>query len=250
MVIQTDDRIDAIQAARRALILRDSLSFLSLTLATAVLFAITLTLFRSFTVHRSDLGVRWSARGAQALHDGRPADAIMALRTALSYAPGDRNYELLLAQALGQAGRTDESFNYFMGLWATQPGDGFINLQLARLAAQKAAAEPRHEDRSAAVNFYRASLYGTWNGDALQRRPEVRLELARYLISIDELSAAHAELLTAAGNVSDEPSLDITLGDLLEQTGDPDTAWIYYRKALEAAAARHSSAHRSRGNGR
>ncbi len=91
------------------------------------------------------------------MSSGHPDQAIVALRTALSYAPGERPYELLLAQALGDAGLTEESYNYFLGLWETQPGDGFINLRLARLAATK-------KDMQAAINYYRGAIYGTWEG--------------------------------------------------------------------------------------
>src|ERR1700753_816441 len=118
-------------SAKRRLILRDSLTFLSLVLITAVLFAVTLFLFRTFMSHREELAERWSIRGRAALSSDQPEQAIVALRTALSYAPGNRSYELLLAQALGDAGHTEEAYNYFLGLWETQPGDGFINLRLA-----------------------------------------------------------------------------------------------------------------------
>jgi predicted Zn-dependent protease len=150
--------IDESTTAKRRLILRDALAILSLTLVTVALFAVTLLLFRSFTAHRVELAQRWSTRGRQALQAGRPAEAIVALRTALSYAPGTRAYELLLAEALGEAGRTEESYQYFMGLWESEPGNGRINLELARLAAKR-------NERQAAVNFYRAAIYGTWEGD-------------------------------------------------------------------------------------
>src|SRR6185437_15818288 len=143
--------------AKRRLFLRDSLTFLVLTLITGALFLVTLFLFRSFMSHRAELAVRWSGRGQEALRAGKPEEAIMALRTGLSYAPETRSYELLLAQALAEAGRTEEASSYFTGLWVTQPGDGFINLELARLAAKKS-------DTQNAIKYYRASVYGTWEG--------------------------------------------------------------------------------------
>ncbi len=66
--------------ARRNLILRDALSLLTLFLITAVIFALTLLLYRSFENHRVELGQRWKLRGEQALHAGRPKEAIDALR--------------------------------------------------------------------------------------------------------------------------------------------------------------------------
>jgi tetratricopeptide (TPR) repeat protein len=221
MELATDNE----SSAKRRLILRDALTFLSLTLITVVLFAITLFLFRSFASRREELAQRWSARGQAALSSGHPDQAIVALRTALSYAPGERSYELLLAQALGDAGHTEESYNYFLSLWETQPGDGFINLSLARLAAAK-------KDMQAAINYYRAAIYGTWEGDGAVRRREVRLELSRYLIANHDLSSARTELLIAGGNAPDDVGLALTLAPLLEQAGAPRDALSYYQKVL------------------
>jgi tetratricopeptide (TPR) repeat protein len=221
MTVETDEY----SGVRRRLIFRDTLTFFGLVLVTIVLFAITLFLFRSFMAHREELAERWSERGRVALNAGRPEEAIVALRTALSYAPDERSYELLLAQALGDAGHVDESYNYFLGLWETQPGDGFIDLRLARLAAKK-------NDVQTAVNYYRASIYGTWEGDGTLRRREVRLELARYLMAHHEASAARTELLIAGGNDPDDVPVTLVLANMLEQTGSPKDALNYYQKVL------------------
>ena len=207
------------------MILRDALTFLSLALITTVLFAVTLFLFRTFAAHRQELAQRWAARGQAAISSGHPDQAIVALRTALSYTPGERSNELLLAQALGDAGHTEESYNYLLGLWETQPGDGFINLRLARLAVKK-------NDMQAAINYYRAAIYGTWEGDGVVRRREVRLELSRYLIAHHDLSSARTELLVAGGNAPDDVGLAPTLAQLLEQASAPYDALNYYQKVL------------------
>lgn len=222
MPIETDES----SIARRSLILRDSLTILSLTLATVVLFVVTFFLFRSFSAHRVDLARRWSGRGQQLLQADKPQQAIVALRTALSYAPGTSSYEQLLAQALGQAGHTEESYSYFMSLWTVAPGDGSVNLQLARLEAKRG-------HRLSATNFYRASINGTWQGDGVTRRAAVRLELARYLIAGHNLETARMELLIAGGNAPDNYARDMALGDLLQQTNDPTDAQTYYRKAAK-----------------
>ncbi len=209
---------------RRSLLLRDSVTFLGLTLLTVVLFMATLFLFRSFSAHRRELAVRWADRGRADLADNRPEGAIVSLRTALTYAPDERPYELLLAQALGEAGHIEESWNYFTGLWDRQPGDGFINLSLARLAAAKG-------ETGQAVNFYRAAVYGTWNGDGIARRSSVRLELARYLMDHHELQQARTELVVAGGNAQRNPASEMAIAGLLEQAGDPRDALDYYRRA-------------------
>ena len=220
--------------AKRRLILRDALTILSLMTITVVLFAITLFLFRSFASRREELAENWSAAGQAAMSGGNPREAVLALRTALRYAPGERSYELLLAQALGDAGDTDESYTYFLGLWETEPGDGFINLRLARLAAAR-------KDTQAATNYYRASIYGTWEGDGAIRRRDVRLELSRYLIARHDLSAAHTELLIAGGNAPDDINLALTLAPLLEQADASHDALNSYEKVLAREPDNHTA---------
>jgi len=209
----------------RQLIVRDSITFLSLTAITVVLFVVTLFLFRSFQEHRAELAKRWSDRGMAALQMNRPDQAITCYRTALSYAPGERSYELMLAQALAQANRVEEAYNYFIGLREERPGEGSINLQLARLSAKK-------HDPQGTINFYRASIYGDWKGDGAKRRREVRLELARYLIEQKRLGPARAELLVAAGNAPDDPEFDVMIGNLLERAAAPSEAMNFFQKAL------------------
>lgn len=217
--------IDDYSSIKRKLIFRDALTFLSLVLFTVVLFLVTFFLFRSFASHREELARRWSARGQAALSAGRPVEAISALRTALSYAPAERSYEMLLAQALGEAGHTEESYNYFLSLWETQPGDGFINLSLARLAGKK-------NDTQAAINYYHAAIYGTWEGDGTARRREVRIELARFLIAHHDAASARNIILVAAGNAPDDVPLALTLAQLLEQAGDAKDALSFYQNIL------------------
>lgn len=210
---------------KRRLILRDSVTFITLVSITVVLFLITLFLFRSFTEHRADLATRWSDRGKAAISSGHPEQAIVALRTALTYAPGRRDYELLLAQALADAGHSEEAYNYFLGLWETEPGNGIINLSLARLAAHRS-------DPQAAIDYYHAAIYGTWEGDATLRRRSARIELANYLLSLKNPSAARAELLIASGNAPDDLPLTLTVAQKLEQSGFPRDALSLYQKAL------------------
>jgi Tfp pilus assembly protein PilF len=218
---------DEFAVAKRRLILRDSLAILTLTLVTLSLFAITLFLFRSFTAHRAALAQSSAALGARELAANNPAAAILDLRSALAYAPGARADELLLAQALGEAGHLEESYTYFLGLSDTEPGNGFINLELARLAA-------RRNDSVAAVNFYSAAINGTWQGDGVDRRAEVRIEFARYLIQTHHLAEARMDLLIVGGNAPDDYDRDMDIASLFEQAADPADAATYYHKAAAA----------------
>ncbi len=210
---------------RRRLIVRDSIFFLMLAVVCIALFFVTLFLFRSFSSHRVDLAKRWYDRGARDLSAHLPAQAVTDLQTALAYAPEERSYQLLLAEALSDVGNTAEAYSYFMNLWEVEPGSGLLNLQLARLSAKMGRADD-------AVHSYRASIYGTWEGDGTVRRREVRLELIRYLLDRQDYAKAQAELLIAAGNASEDTSARLQLAKLMLETGDDNAALAQYEKAI------------------
>ncbi len=215
----------AISPTKRELILHDSLAFVVLTAVAIALFGVTLFLFRSFDSHRAELAKSWAQRGRTELSQGHAARAVESLRAALSYAPDDYGSQLLLAEALANAGETDQATAYFMNLWAARPGDGFLNLQLARLARSKGTVQD-------ANRYYRDSIFGDWRGDASIKRRDVRLELVDYLIQQKDYAAARAEILIAAGNAPNNLHLDGMFADKLLATGDPADALTYYEKAI------------------
>jgi tetratricopeptide (TPR) repeat protein len=224
MVAETE----SVKIATRRLILRDSASFAILLFGTAVLFAVTLFLFQSFATRRAQLAQDWSSIGTNDLKTHNPDAAVSALRTALIYAPGTRDYELLLAQALGESacsGCREESYNYYMSLWGAAPGDGSINLALARLDAQR-------KNRQSAINYYRAAIYGTWEGNGVDRRANVRLELANYMIGAQDFTGARLELLIAGTNAPESFDRSMAIASMLQQARYPTDAWTYYQKAI------------------
>ncbi|MEZ2347929.1 tetratricopeptide repeat protein [Terriglobus sp. RCC_193] len=214
-----------VQTARRRLMLRDGLKFLTLTLVALLMSGVTTLLFRSFEAHREELAVRWAERGQQALAAGKPDQAVTALRTSLGFRSDVRENQLALAHALAASGRVDEAENYFVNLWQMQPGDGGINLELARLARQQGKSFN-------AIEYYRAAIFGTWSGDGPARRRDIRLELSSYLVELGQSKAARAELLIAAGNNPDASS-QLRIGEALEAAGAPKEAATAYRNASE-----------------
>lgn len=210
---------------KQKLILRDTLALLSLFAIAVILFFITLFLFHSFSVHREQLAQRWRARGEGAMRAGKPIAAIEALRSALAYAPDDDALQIELAEALAGAGRTQEAVAYFNTLLESQPGNGMINLHLARLAVQQG-------NEALALQHYQAALDGTWEGDGYVRRREVRLELARYLIDRKRNEQARTQLLIAAGNAPDDANIEVAIAGLLESAPDPANALHLYQKAM------------------
>lgn len=207
--------------ARRRLIIRDAVSLVTLFLITSVIFGLTWLLYQSFDSHRRELGQRWKARGERAMNSGHPKEAVDDLRSALAYVPS-RDTEIELASALAAAGRTQEATAYFNTLWESAPGDGMINLQLARLYV-------RAGNENLAVLHYRSALDGTWQGNGFDRRREIRLELAQYLLSRHEMDQARTQILIAASNAPDNPSIKIEIAGMLEQANDPQNALDIYR---------------------
>jgi tetratricopeptide (TPR) repeat protein len=221
----TEFRSSSISHSRRNLFLRDTLIFLGLTLVSLVLYGLTLALFRSFESHRADLAIYWSHRAKDELAHGRPDEAAASLRNAISFAPDDRQYELLLAEALAESGKTDQAMSYFMNLREVRPGDGFINLEIARLYRKK-------ELTAQAVDYYHAAIFGDWRGDGTARRRSIRLELAEYLASIHEMAAARTELLIASANASNDPTVTMLLGNKFAALGDDGDALNAYKQVL------------------
>lgn len=214
-----------VQAARRRQMVRDGLKFLTLTVVALLMSGVTTLLFRSFESHREVLAVRWAERGQEALAAGKPKEAVTALHTSLGFRPDVRENQLALARALAASGRVIEAENYFLNLWQTQPGDGGINLELARLVRQQG----RPFD---AIQYYRAAVFGTWNGDGPARRRDIRLELSSYLVELGQGKAARAELLIAAGNNPDASS-QLRIGEALEAADAPKEAATAYRNAID-----------------
>ncbi len=216
---------------KRRLMLKDTFALVVLLAITILLFIITHVLFGLYSRHQTAVAENWIRRGIQALQSQRAADAVNAFRAALPYASDEHQIQLMLAQALAAAGHDEEATAYYRTLWEREPGNGAINLALAHLAAQRG-------DIYGAVAYYHAALDGTWDGDGSRRRPEVRLELAEYLIQQKHLDQARNELLIAAGNATEDPDLRLRIAALMEQAGDYGNALSLYRKLLQHGPAR------------
>jgi tetratricopeptide (TPR) repeat protein len=214
--LTTEERI-----AKRKLILRDTFALTGLFVITAALAVLTYFLFNSFMRHRQELAQRWLARGEAAMKAGHPEQAIDALRSGLQYAPGQRQTEIELAEALASAGRNQEATAYFNTLHEAEPGNGLVNLELARLAAKQG-------NESQTIEHYQRALDGTWEGDGYQRRLSVRLELTRYMLSRKLYGRARTQLLVAAGNAPDDPDIKLEIAQLMEEAQDPQDALNLY----------------------
>lgn len=208
------------------MLLRDTLIVLALLFSAIVLYGVTSFLFRSFSARTAQLGRQFAAKGQGALARGDAAQAIHDLRISLDYAPDAANNRLLLAEALAEAHHPQEAHSYFLTLLDTQPADGFINLQLARLDRQ------RNETKEA-LDYYRAAAGGNWNGDSRDERFRVQLELANYLLQLHDLPSARAELLIASADAPQDASVASMLAGKFQQASDPSDALNMYGTAMK-----------------
>jgi tetratricopeptide (TPR) repeat protein len=215
---------------RRRLIVQDSLSLLSLTLITIAIAVLTYFFFHSFTEHRSVLEKRWYERGQVAMTQGHPAEAVEDFRSALSFQSANPDYQMALAEALAASGRTEEAAAYFSTLHEAEPGDGYLNLQLARLAVRRGTP-------AQAIEYYQAALNGLWRGQGTERRLQIRLELAQYFISLGRPIEAQGQLLAAEGNSLDNPAALFQIANLLREADDPTDALTAYQRVEQHRSA-------------
>jgi tetratricopeptide (TPR) repeat protein len=218
--------------AKRHLIFKDTLALLSVFAVTCVLALLTWLIFRSYSQHQMDAAKRWKQRGEQALaHNNAPA-AVYDLRTSLGFGQDDPGTVVELARALAQMDTPrslQEAAVYLNTLWEKEPGNGNINLQLARVLARQGQV-------ASALDHYHAAIYGVWEGQGAVQGRQARLEMVRYLIQQKRFGDARDELLIAAGNDATTPRLLEVAGMLAEAHAPADALHIYEQVAARRPA--------------
>jgi len=193
----------------------------------------SLTTFAAHAYHRKQeqFGEAWYRRGEQALRQSRSADAVEDLRNALAYSRDNDVYRLRLAEALMADHRPQEARSHLLILWDKEPGDGIINLEMARLAALWG-------DTRQAVRYYHAALYGVWLDEPMAHRWQIRFELSEYLLqrnTIQDTKDAQAELVALSAELPPQDAIGQTrLGKLFLRTGLNARALAAFRAALTA----------------
>src|ERR1700733_996297 len=208
--------------------LRQEPVILALLSGLAVIFFVAVTaLSHLYQAQQEFLGNRWFMRGTTDLKQRHFDAAVTEFRSALLYSRDSYAYQLNLAESLIGLKRNGEAYAYFINLWDREPENGLVNLELARIAAQKSETEP-------ALRYYHNAIYATWPGDEQVQRRETRLELIGYLLNINAKAHAQAELIALAANLEDDPSQQARVGDLFVQTQDYEHALAEYRLSLKA----------------
>jgi tetratricopeptide (TPR) repeat protein len=193
------------------------------------LFTVTGFLTRAFHLRQQAIAANWYERGNAALAAGHSRDARDDYRNALIFEPQNTTFQLHLAQALMAYGQPDQSRAYLLNLLTQFPGDGEVNLELARLAAQDGAV-------TAATHYYHGAIYGAWDSSPVESRRAARLELCQFLVKHGEFVQAEAELIAlAAGIPEDASALHATTGELFLRAGDANRALNEFQLALKVS---------------
>jgi tetratricopeptide (TPR) repeat protein len=194
-----------------------------------LLFALTVTLSRTYHLREEGLAREWFARGNADLLGGQPGKAFEDFRNALFYDPDNNLAQLRLAEALLADGQLIPARSYFLNLWDHSPGSGEVNLDLAHISA-------RMEDPQQAIRYFRSAIYGSWDKDPAQERRNVRLELCEFLLAHRLTEDAKTEI---AGLAADTPADDAIPheenGQLFMQVGEPDRALVEFEGALRSS---------------
>jgi tetratricopeptide (TPR) repeat protein len=211
---------------RRSYFRRQPVSLALLLVLAVASFAGVSGLSRIYHAQQESLGQRWFTRGTLDLKEQRYERAVSEFRTALLYSRDNYAYQLNLAQALIGLKRTSEAYAYLINLWELEPENGLVNLELARIAAQK-------RDTEQALRYYHNAIYATWPGDQEVQRRDARLELIEFLLSIPAKTQAQAELIALAANLNGDPSEHARAGDLFLRVQDYEHALAEYSLSLK-----------------
>ncbi len=211
---------------KRDLLVREPLLVSVLVLITMVCFALTHAYSQAYDRRRSALGLEWFERGKRELRDNRPTAAVEDFRTALFYAPRNRDIGMHLAEALLEASRTEQALNYYLSLWQSTPNNGLINLQLARLYARKG-------DTVNAEGYFNRAVFGDWPENAAENRQAASLELIHFYLDRGDFGHAESQLILLSGNLPEDPQLHTRVANLYARVGDDQRALNQYREAIQ-----------------
>jgi tetratricopeptide (TPR) repeat protein len=165
--------------------------------------------------------------GLKAQSAGNPEAALGDFRAALSYSHDDFQYQLSLARALRDTGRTAEAETYLISLWERNPQEGLVNLALGRLFARERLFEKT-------IQYYHNAIYGFWPNDSEARRRDAQFELIEFLLKQKAYPQAQAELINLASAIPGDPSLHLRVAEQFTQAQDDEQALAQYQQILES----------------
>ncbi|TAM80378.1 MAG: tetratricopeptide repeat protein [Acidobacteria bacterium] len=204
---------------------RETLVLLSMVLL-AIFFGVTGFTVKRYHASQQALGGRWYLKGEAALQANRPEEAVDDFHTALVYARDNTLYQKRLAEALVKANNLVEAKAYLQTLWVRQPGDGAVNLELARLSGDA-------HNIPEAIRYYQNAVFGVWEFNPEGNRRDVRLELSKFLLAEGERNAAESELIALQADLPPDASLHTQVGLMFVQVEDYRRALNEFQQALK-----------------
>ena len=214
--------------ARYRFYLRQRPTMLAVFSVLAVVFFLGVTvLSRVHQAQRQAIGERWFNRGVADLNAKRFDAAVTDFRAALLYSLDDYSYRLNLAEALIGQGHMEQASAYLMSLWEREPENGVVNLELARIAAQRGETEN-------AVRYYHNAVYAVWPSQQEGMRRDARLELIELLLRIDAKAQAQGELIALEENARPDAVQQERIGELFLRAEDYEHALGAYNVALKS----------------
>jgi tetratricopeptide (TPR) repeat protein len=211
---------------RRDFIVREPLLVGVLVLITIVFSTLTHSYTAAYDRRRGELGKEWFERGNRELKNNQSAAAIEDFRTALLYAPENWDYRLHLAEALTLANRTNQAFDYYLSLWQSNPRNGPVNLQLARLTA-------RAGQKSEAERYFNGAIFGDWSDHAAEHRRDALFELVNFYLENGDTGQAESQLLILSTILPEDAISHTRVADLYYRVGDDQRALSQYRQAMQ-----------------
>lgn len=197
-----------------------------LALAAAALFFLTSFVAQRHLRHQQELAAQWFEQAERESRAGDLDRAIMDYRTALAYSRDNRLYLLRLALALAADRRLNEARTYLLSLFEAEPGNGQLNLELARLAAEQG-------DMDDVLRFFHGAIYGVWQTNAALNRLEARIELVEFLLSRRDYPKARSELLATAPDLPKNAALQDRIAGFFIQSSDYGSALDLYQRSLK-----------------
>lgn len=203
---------------------RETVLLLSIVVL-AILFGITGVLVKQYHARERALGREWYERGEQQMDRKQSVGAITAFRTAIFHVPNNPTYQLRLAQSLVDSGRLTEARTYLLRLWQTNPANGAVNLELARVAM-------RTNDVPSVIRYYHSAIAGEWPPQSPNHPRVLREQLCEYLISHNHREEALAELVALARETPQNARLRTQVAELFLEAQDYDIAYQQFRRSL------------------
>ncbi len=190
-----------------------------------VAFLLVGRLVRRYGEQEKALARRMFAQGNSEQAAGEPERALEDYRAALQYDRTNFTYQLSLARALRDSGRTAEARDYLLTLWENNPQDGAINLALGRLAVREGSIEN-------AVHYYHNAVYGIWPEDADRHRFDAEFELVEFLLREGAIPQAQAELISLEASHPADLDTRLRIAELFARAHDSEHALASYQEVL------------------